>query len=65
MTNTARREPPAAGSGAAPFVEWSAIGESPALTGVPYWFGSVAEEVQRLCHEQVVVLEDAAVAGVG
>jgi hypothetical protein len=32
MTNMARREPPAAGSGAAPFVEWSAIGESPVLT---------------------------------
>jgi hypothetical protein len=38
MTNTTRREPPAAGSGAAPFVEWSAIGESPVLTAVPYWF---------------------------
>src|SRR5882724_12002720 len=32
MTNTARREPPAAGSGAAPFAGWSAIGESPVLT---------------------------------
>jgi len=32
MTNTARREPPAAGRGAAPFVEWSAIGEYPVLT---------------------------------
>jgi len=34
------------------------------VTGVPYWFVAVAEEVQSLCHEQVVVLEDAAVAGV-